>query len=516
MWPTLFSADACEATLLKWEATFNERSSHQIDKSSGTQRLIRTACKAFHYRGSEQAGCSTKFRSFLRLKKVYELPLAAFRGNRFNILFYDAAGVYFLHEYMLEYLSKVHGPLNCLLQAVLRDLKLPSYMAACKALGIIDKIITGPFWRYLQLSTVSILEMSETYSKMVNQFDSWAEDAQLMMEGKEILFDEPVETDIVSMKLFSPSPNDNLAQEVLELILKAFSVATKRLLIDHLPGGIHHSITDEQMFIETASVPKTNVSPERDFAVLDRLMREKPNATYIALEAVILFSHNKTSEWIDKKSSKEKERLLKAAREMAPVHKVNFQKRREEITAKRLDEIKKKEEEIKRKREKELKEKERLTKEVQKTGLWTTHDDVASGLELLTSNTKKIAALKLQINFRKKVLCQLYPDKSVFAFSSGGRSYTISELTNNLQKLTIPVDSKPKLTADDIFNDPYTLVYRRIEHLFLCDADLKWFKGTVIGYNSETCEFRVVYDGEEEEFSYQLLEDLLNGELIID
>ena len=55
-------------------------------------------------------------------------------------------------------------------------------------------------------------------------------------------------------------------------------------------------------------------SPERDFAILDHLMSEKPNTTYIALELVILYSHNKTSEWLDAKTSEEKERLLQAAR----------------------------------------------------------------------------------------------------------------------------------------------------------------------------------------------------------
>ena len=96
-------ANAAEATLQTWEATINEENIQT--QSSGTQRLIRTACKAFHHRGSEQAGCSTKFRSFLRQQRIYEIPLAAFQGNRFNILFYDAAGVYFLHEYMLQYNS---------------------------------------------------------------------------------------------------------------------------------------------------------------------------------------------------------------------------------------------------------------------------------------------------------------------------------------------------------------------------------------------------------------------------
>ena len=77
-------------------------------------------------------------------------------------------GVYFLHEYMLQYLFEIHGTLNRLLQAVLSDLKVPSYIAACKALVVIDKIVTGPFWRLLQTSTVSILEMGNVYTKMVN------------------------------------------------------------------------------------------------------------------------------------------------------------------------------------------------------------------------------------------------------------------------------------------------------------------------------------------------------------
>ena len=47
---------------------------------------------------------------------------------------------------------------------------------------------------------------------------------------------------------------------------------------------------------EVASVPTTNLAPERDFAILDRLVREKPNAS-VALESMILYSHNKTSSW---------------------------------------------------------------------------------------------------------------------------------------------------------------------------------------------------------------------------
>ena len=57
----------------------------------------------------------------------------------------------------------------------------------------------------------------------------------------------------------------------------------QRLLLDHLPGGMYHSVTDSSVVEETSSVPTTKVSPEHDFAMLDRLMSEKPNATRIAL-----------------------------------------------------------------------------------------------------------------------------------------------------------------------------------------------------------------------------------------
>ena len=96
-------ADAAEETLKIWESAVEEKEPEA--KSSSTQRLIRTACKAFHHRGCEQAGCSTHFRAYLRREGVMKIPLAPFLGNRFNIIFYDAAGVYYLREYMLQYLT---------------------------------------------------------------------------------------------------------------------------------------------------------------------------------------------------------------------------------------------------------------------------------------------------------------------------------------------------------------------------------------------------------------------------
>ena len=144
----------------------------------------------------------------------------------------------------------------------------------------------------------------------------------------------------------------NRVLELLQLLFKSFALTIERLLSDHLPGGQCHDVSDPTTVF-------SSFVPERDFAILDRLMALKPNASYIALESMILFSQNKTSSWLKQKSLDE--RLLHAARKLSNVHKQNFKKRTEEIKAKRLELLLQRERELSRKREKELKNKEELT-----------------------------------------------------------------------------------------------------------------------------------------------------------
>ena len=148
-------ADAAEETVKLWES--NVLSEENVTASSGTQRLIRTACKAFHHKGSQQSGSSPLFQTYLKKHNIQKISLAHFVGNRFNILFYDAAGVYYLQSHMITFIESVHGNhANRLLQAVLADLKNPVYMAGCRALGLIDKVVTGPLWRKLKDPSTSV------------------------------------------------------------------------------------------------------------------------------------------------------------------------------------------------------------------------------------------------------------------------------------------------------------------------------------------------------------------------
>ena len=133
--------------------------------------------------------------------------------------------------------------------------------------------------------------------------------------GDDVIHDE------VWHALIEPDSTDAMTQELLQLLFHTFSVTTQRLLIDHLPNGAYYNVSERSIIEKTASVPTTNVSPERDFAVLNLYLREKPNAQLIALEAMILCTHNKTSLWMAQLFLCEREELFQAARKFAPAFK---------------------------------------------------------------------------------------------------------------------------------------------------------------------------------------------------
>ena len=120
-----------------------------MTKESGASRLVRTAAKAVHPHGSDEVGfIASEFISFLK-GGGRDLKIVTKRGNRFNILFYDAGALYYHWDDLLELLNDWPNP-NRLLLADKEDMTNDVQKAGVRALGIIDKLITGPFWRLIE------------------------------------------------------------------------------------------------------------------------------------------------------------------------------------------------------------------------------------------------------------------------------------------------------------------------------------------------------------------------------
>lgn len=177
---------------------------------SGTVRLIRTVCKALSKHGNEQCGVYQAFTSYLSSKAIKKNPLATFKGNRFNILFYDAGALYYISDLVKAFFKDVWQTPNQLLHAVNQDIQVPEYVAGCKALGLVNKIITGPLWRVLESDT-SILEINDYFQTLVTHLDMWALNAADLLNGEAILFpDFPPSEDVIWQHLITSCEYDPL------------------------------------------------------------------------------------------------------------------------------------------------------------------------------------------------------------------------------------------------------------------------------------------------------------------
>ena len=131
---------------------------------------------------------------------------AQFRGNRFNILFYDA-GV--LSDIVMSFFRSVWQTSNQLLRAVFHDICVPEYVAGCRALGIINKVVTSPLWRVLEAADISFLEMNGYYQTLVASMHKWSQDASILLHGEAVFFpDFPPVEDAVWHSLIIPSSSD--------------------------------------------------------------------------------------------------------------------------------------------------------------------------------------------------------------------------------------------------------------------------------------------------------------------
>lgn len=287
-----------------------------------------------------------------------------------------------------------------------------------------------------------------------------------------------------------------------------------RMLHDHLEDGKWDIVSDD-MKQQTKSVRPTNTISERDFAQLDRFIREKPNASLLVLEAHILFTNNKIIDWLSNKPVSERQTLLDLARQSAPAHRKRFKERQKAIEAQRAAALVRVQQEIRQAEERALKQKEKYTSDIIKYGLWQSTDDVGQQLSKL-SQSQQILALKAQLRFRKHVLQQRHSDKNIYKFSDKcSGNFSVPKLQENLLRLVQSAQSHPHPDTTD--GTTCKMAGRRVVHYFDIDGKRKAFQGKVISQVPGFPQwYNIVYDEEGDYvYTYQLMEDYNNGDLIL-
>ena len=104
------------------------------------------------------------------------------------------------------------------------------------------------------------------------------------------------------------------------------------------------------------NVPTTKAS-ESDFAVLDILLRTKPNASMQTLLSLTMWACNHTLEWLSNKEAEEKNRILNLARVKNQDMKEKYKDIAEALKLKKKEKILAKQREKEEVQEKQLKKK---------------------------------------------------------------------------------------------------------------------------------------------------------------
>ena len=249
--PLVTFAEQANKALLKFEtACLQGKSKYALPVAgeAGSTQLIRTACSAFQKRGHQAAGMTPYFAAYLSDLDA-QIQLAQFEGNRFNIIFFNAGAVYYHRNHIVNFVENSAPTQNRLLSAVVEDIKNEVYLAGIRALGIVGKLITGPYFRIVG-EIDSILELNPHLHQLQISLQCYCQDASPLLEG-ENTFDlnvAPIDKSIVYDSLFEVDDQEFqiLTQQALELICSALLLCLERQCEDQLPGGKYWS-PDEKL-----------------------------------------------------------------------------------------------------------------------------------------------------------------------------------------------------------------------------------------------------------------------------
>lgn len=224
-------ADTCNASLTELEkANFDQEppifdKSFQKSSESSAVRVIRTTCKALARGANEKSGKFKDFclytKAWLKQNGFHSILLEDFHGNRFNILFESAAGVFVMKNHIEQFRNG--NQTRKLLKAMLHDIKVPLYTVEVKALGLVSRIVTIPPWCLLEDKSIHILDMNKHYLELINFSYEALHDIHAFMKGNIPPFGDktaPTRDEILN-SLLAVWEHDNKVEVCVNILLPA-------------------------------------------------------------------------------------------------------------------------------------------------------------------------------------------------------------------------------------------------------------------------------------------------------
>ena len=284
-------------------------------------------------------------------------------------------------------------------------------------------------------------------------------------------------------ELVNDSDVDADCEVILGSVLPALAKLTKKLFHDHLPGG-RYQAAPEDVRNATTGTAKHNKFCETLFAFYDQMLRTKPHISTIAAEASLMFTFNKTQQWLDAKTQEEEVKILTESRKQAKRIQREFQYRRNKIQEQKAQQMREKFEKAEAAKKKQLEAKIKQSNDIIYWGLLQSEEEVEEALERL-SHSEKVALLKAQLKFRKNVLEQKPSEADLFNITvmedSGTtrkrRNLSADELAQNVKQL---IRESLSMEPAEREESGTSLVRKKVKHRFNTEEGEKWWSGSVV------------------------------------
>ena len=284
--------------------------------------VILAVSKLKHKNGS---GDPSSFNSFMRSNKIDSTLLPRFVGNRFHVMFKLAGSIYHLQEKLTEYLER-WCPAVKLGQALLADLKTKEARSQLQALGLLGKLVTGPWMTnvYSNKENIHHLEMTPLFKKVLESLHAYKSTPESVLTSMNDAFAKTLDlSDDVLVSLRKDTENKVELYKIVAAICEGFITVLQRQLKSYLEGEL--SNPSEELLRETKSAPNHNMHAERVLAVADSVCRRAPNAKIDFVSSKVRFTLNRSMDWLQEQPNSKAmvDFAIKEGRELTRKRKVN-------------------------------------------------------------------------------------------------------------------------------------------------------------------------------------------------
>ena len=505
--------------------------------------VVHEFCKVFSQHGVPEygSGCLA-FPDFLVFKShdddlseeesVYyhaarKVTLCRQVGNRYFVSASNAMKILFLRKAAIEFLKftgKKNG--NKLEKEVYRKLHEPSELAQLKADALMFYHIYGDLVMLAKSNELkkTTLDMNPHYLELHTFLCTLEDHPDIIMDktlqvfhSEKRLYESNSKTNhrakekslLVHKCLFSSEDWDS---ELLFPYISSGAAFMKTKLsayaANQLPGGIFWDPEPRVQAVLRELRPSNDIC-ESILGLNDYLHTSIPNSHQIVRSNLVQAKKNHTVKWLDELSTDVQDKIVNLAvkRRAAVMHetKQEEQLRGEARRAKLLREHAARQAVQERA-------KQQLDK-LHQMHLITSVDELR---EIITeidnkdiSNTKKkrekMDVLRTQINIRKKLL----KENIRIPLSQNQKQRPVSDIQEDLMDYIVK-NPLPIVQPD-------SLVGKRIKHRFEIGEDSDyWYSGTIINYDPVTHLHEVTYDGEEDHQFFELIVDIIIGDLVVE